>query len=76
MKVVIFCDRARWLKIKILGRLILGYWPEIRTYELTKGFIPKIKQLFIATPLDILALRFLFIEKMQLERKERIMNNS
>jgi len=75
-KIVIFCDGARSFKVKILGRLILGFWPEIRTYELTKGLISKIKQLLIATPFDILASQFPFFEKMEVRRKERIMNNS
>jgi len=75
-RVVIFCDNARSLKVKILAWLILGHWLEIKTYELTKGLIAKIKQLVIATPLDILASQFPFFEKMELRRKEHIMNNS
>lgn len=31
-KIIIFCDSVRALKVKILARLILGRWPEIRTY--------------------------------------------
>lgn len=76
MRIVIFCDRARSLKVKILSKLILGYVPEIKTYELSKGFVEKVKQIFIATPLDVLASQFTFFEKMKLRRKERIMNNS
>lgn len=75
-RVVVFCDSARSFKVRILARLILGRWPEIKTYELTKGLIPKIKQLLIATPLDVLASQFPFLEKMELRRKEHIMNNS
>jgi len=75
-RVIIFCDNARNLKVKILARLILGRWPKTKTYGLTKGLIPKIKQLVIATPLDILASQFPFFEKMELRRKEHIMNNS
>lgn len=74
--VVVFCDSARSFKVKILSRLILGYWPEVRTYELTKGLNAKLKQLLVATPLDVLALQFPFFEKMELRRKEHIMNNS
>jgi len=75
-RVIIFCDNARSLKVKILARLILGYWPETKTYELTRGLVAKIKQLVIATPLDVFASRFPFFEKMELRRKEHIMNNS
>ncbi len=75
-RLVIFCDRARSFKVKILARLILGCWPEVRTYELTKGLVAKIKQIFVATPLNLLSSQFPFFEKMELRRKERIMNNS
>lgn len=75
-RVVIFCDSARSLKVRILTRLILGRWPEIRAYELTSGLVAKIKQLLVATPLDVLASQFPFFEKMELRRKEHIMNNS
>ena len=75
-RVVIFCDNARGLKVKILAWLILGHWPKIKTYKLTKGLAAKIKQLVIATPLDILASQFPFFEKMELRRKEHIMNDS
>jgi hypothetical protein len=75
-QVVVFCDSARSLKVKILARLILGRWPEAKTYELTKGLVAKLKQIFVATPLDIIASQFPFFEKMELRRKERIMNNS
>lgn len=76
IQVVIFCDSARSLKVWILARLILGHWPEIRSYELTKGLATKTKQLLVATPLDVLASQFPFFEKMELRRKERIMNKS
>ncbi|KKT74043.1 MAG: hypothetical protein UW71_C0037G0007 [Parcubacteria group bacterium GW2011_GWB1_44_7] len=75
-RVVVFCDNARGLKVKILARLILGHWPEIKTHKLTKGLAAKIKQLVIATPLDVLASQFPFFERMELRRKEHIMNNS
>jgi len=75
-RIIVFCDSARSFKVKILARFILGLWPEIKTYELTKGFVAKIKQLVIATSLDILASQFPFFEKMELRRKEHIMNNS
>lgn len=75
-RAVIFCDSARSLKVKVLARLILGYWPRVVSYELTKGLAAKIQQLFVAMPLDVLASQFLFFEKMELRRKEHIINNS
>lgn len=75
-RVVVFCDSARSFKVRILARLIIGRWPEVRTYELTKGLVAKIKQLLVATPLSVLASQFPFFEKMELRRKEYIMNNS
>lgn len=73
---IIFCDSARSFKVKILARLIIGRWPEVKIYELTKGVVAKVKQIFIATPLDVLASQFPFFEKMELRRKEHIINNS
>ena len=63
-RIVIFCDSARSFKVKILARLILGRWPEIRVYELTSGLATKIKQFLVATPLYVLASQFPFFEKM------------
>jgi hypothetical protein len=75
-RMVVFCDSARSFKVKIIARLILGRWPEVKTCELTKGLVTKLKQVFVATPLDVLASQFPFFEKMELRRKEHIMNNS
>jgi hypothetical protein len=75
-RVVIFSDGARRFKVKVLARLILGRWTEVKTYELTKGLVAKLKQVFVATPLDVLASEFPFFEKIELQRKEHIMNNS
>ncbi len=75
-RVVVFCDSARSFKVKILARLILGRWPEVKTYELTRGLVAKLKQIFVATPFDMLASRFSFFERMELRRKEYIMDNS
>lgn len=75
-RIVVFCDSARSFKVRILARLILGRWPEIRTYGLTKGLVAKPKQIIVATPLDVLASQFPFFEKMELRRKEHIINNS
>lgn len=75
-RLVIFSDGARSFKVKVLARLILGRWPEVKTYELTRGLVAKLKQVFVATPLDVLASQFPFFEKMELWRKEHIMNNS
>lgn len=74
--IVIFCDRARRIKVGILSYVVLGFVPEIRTYEITRGFFAKTKQLLVATPLDVLASRIPFFERMELRRRERIMNNS
>lgn len=75
-QIVVFCDSARSFKVRIIGRLIISCWLKINTYKLTKGVVANLKQLIIATPLDILASQFSFFEKMALRRKEDIMNNS
>lgn len=75
-RIVIFCDEARSWKVKVISRFVFGFWPKIITYDLTNNFLAKIKQIIIATPLDILALRFEFLAKMEHRRRENIMNNS
>ena len=75
-RIVLFCSETHAVKVKLLARLILGCWPEVRTYELTKGLVPKLKQVFVATPLDVLALYIPFFGKLQLQRKEHIMKNA
>lgn len=75
-RIVVFCDRARSIKVRILARIILGCWPELRPSTLTKGLRAIIMQLFVAMPLDVLASQFPFFEEMEIRRKERIMNQS
>ena len=74
--IVIFCDSCRNLKVKLLARFILGFWPEVKTYNLTRSVLTKAKQLLVATPLNVLALWVPFLEKMELKRCERIMDNN
>lgn len=70
---VIFCDESRRFKVKIFAWSIFGYWPTISTYDLTKNLAEKIKQIFIATPLDVLASQIPVLEKLRQRRKKRIM---
>lgn len=75
-RVVIFCDHAHRFKVKLLARIELGIWPEVHTYPLTVGRWPVFKQLFIATPLDVLAALVPVLEKLAIKRKERIIERS
>jgi len=75
-RIVIFCDEAHKLKVKLLAHFIFGFVPEIRAHKVTGGLAAKIKQLFVATPLTVLALWFPFFERMELRRRERIMDES
>lgn len=69
--VVVFCDRARIIKVKVLFRLAFGFWPEVKYYEITKGLSEKLRQIIIATPLDILATIFPLLEKLERRRREK-----
>jgi len=75
-QVVIFCDEARSFKVKVLGRLILGYWPKTNTYDLTQEWRAKIMQIAIATPLDVIASLIPSLEKLKHSRKQRIMRKN
>jgi hypothetical protein len=75
-EILIFCDSSRSLKIKILAYWILGEWVETKKIDLTQGLFKKLKQLLIYTPFDLLAALFPSLEKLQLKRKEWIMDRS
>ncbi|MEK7460435.1 MAG: ElyC/SanA/YdcF family protein [Patescibacteria group bacterium] len=74
--IVIFCDEAHKLKVKLLSYFILGHIPHIWAHRVTGEFATKLKQVLIATPLNVLALWFPSLERMECERRERIMRNS
>ncbi|OQX71552.1 hypothetical protein B6D52_00990 [Candidatus Parcubacteria bacterium 4484_255] len=69
--IVIFCDSCRSLKVKIIARSILKLWPRVIACDLTKRISKKMKQLFVATPLDVVALWVPFLEKMEIKRREK-----
>lgn len=69
-RLIIFCDTCRKLKVKILSRLTLGFWPKIKTHNLTTSWFQKLKQLLVATPGDILAFFFPLLEELKLKRRQ------
>lgn len=73
---VVFCDTARKSKVRILGRIIFGFTPKIQTYSLTTSLLSHIKQIFIATPLACLALYVPFLNKLEIKRRQAIINKS
>jgi len=75
LRVVIFCDSCRSLKVKIITHHILRLWPKIISCDLTKKISKKMKQLLIATPLDVIALWIPFLEKMEIKRREKRNSN-
>lgn len=75
-RVIFFCDHSHRWKIKIVTRLLLGFWPETRTAPIIKGWINNIKQLLVATPLNILASQILFFEQLELKRKQKIIRQN
>lgn len=74
-KLVIFCDSARAFKIKLLARLIFGKWPRIASYDFSKSVRPKLKQLFINTPIELLAFFVPPLERLGLRKRERLNAN-
>ncbi|TSC57023.1 MAG: hypothetical protein G01um101418_55 [Parcubacteria group bacterium Gr01-1014_18] len=63
--IVIYSDAIRAFKIRIIGRIILGIWPQVIGYPLTKSWKSKVLQILIATPLDILGALFPQLEKIE-----------
>jgi len=67
-----FCDACHNTKVRLISYLILGIWPRTVTYYVTKNSLAKAKQVFLATPLNVLAARIYLLEKRKLWRKKRI----
>ncbi|MFZ5365038.1 MAG: YdcF family protein [Patescibacteria group bacterium] len=75
-RIVIFCDTARAMKVRILARLILGNWPLIITYDLSKRKVEWLKQTMIATPLDVAGMAIPEIRRAMLRRRQKFMAKS
>ena len=73
---VVFCNQAHSWKVRALGRMILGFSPELRTFDLTKNLIKKVFQKLVATPLSLLAFRFKLARKLERAYKEKKMNRA
>lgn len=73
---IIFCDSCRSLKVRLIARFTFGFWPQIKTYQLTKSLIQRAKQILLATPLDCLAFWIPSLEKMEIKRKENLIIKS
>jgi hypothetical protein len=74
---VIFCNEAHKCKVNYLSKRILGFSPELITHDLTKSFVKKTFQLFVASPLSIAAHHFPgTFGKMEKLFRERKMNRS
>lgn len=73
---VIFCDAARAMKVRILARAILGQWPLIITYDLSKKKAEWLKQTLIALPLDVVGLAVPALREAMVKRRKKIMEKS
>jgi hypothetical protein len=77
MEIIIVCDSSRLIKIWIMSLFIFkNQMPKIITQDLSNNLFEKIMQIFIATPLDLMAEVFPFLKKMKEERKRRLMKIS
>lgn len=76
-QVIIFYSSSRLLKVWMMSLFIFGIpMPKIISYDFGESWFEKMKQTFIATPLDLLAMVIPFFRKLQRERKLRIINTS
>lgn len=73
---IFFCDTCHDTKVRLISCMILGIWPKTVTHYVTRNSLIKAKQVFLATPLNILAVRFSLLEKLELRRKEKITRKS
>lgn len=72
-QIVIFCDHCRRFKVKFAARFYFGSAEcHILTHDITRNKIQKLKQYLVATPLDVLSLFMPFLERFELERKEKM----
>lgn len=74
--IVVFCNKTHATKARVIGRAILGVWPEIKPADVLGTSGKEICKQVIATPLDVLSLWIPFIRRQGLRRKEHIMRNS
>lgn len=70
--IMIFADSCRALKVRLLARLIIGVWPMIRKYDLSRRFTAKLRQWFLATPFDLLGFFIPALERVELRLRARL----
>lgn len=75
-EIVIFCDSCRRFKVFVFALYYLRRWPTIKTYDLTKSWKAKLRQVCMATPLDLLSFVIPALEKRELAIRERRMDSS
>ncbi len=74
--IIIFCDAVRQPKVQILGRIILGKWPAVISYNLNSGLLQFVKQTIFALPLSVLVQFVPLFEKLELAWRQRIIEKS
>ncbi|MDD4290224.1 MAG: ElyC/SanA/YdcF family protein [Patescibacteria group bacterium] len=76
-KIVIFCSSSRILKVWVMSLFIFGIpVPKIITFDMEDGWLEKMKQTFVAAPLDVASMFIPFLRKLQIQRKQRIIRMS
>lgn len=76
-KITIVCDFSRSIKIWIMSLFIFGVpMPRIITQNLSESCYEKIKQIFVATPLDLLAEILPILRRIKEGRKRKLMKIS
>lgn len=75
-EIVIFCDSCRSLKVRLLARAILGFWPKIKECDITQNFWLKLRQVLFATPIELLALRSEYLTHKKMEMRKKLIDCS
>lgn len=70
IKIVVFCDLYRSLKIWIMSLFVFGIpIPKIMSIDVFQSFVKTMEQLLFSTPSDFLEIFFPFIRKIKKKRK-------
>lgn len=68
--IVIFCDSIRAPKVRYLAkRVFLGFPVRVTGHDFKRGFREKLRQRFVAAPLEILSYRWPWLERRMVRRR-------
>jgi hypothetical protein len=74
-RLVVYCDKARWIKISVLAFLVWNYRPSAVKSNPRNGFRDYIEQIVYVLP-TVFALKIKFLRDLEDARRERQMDES